>query len=101
MTLYRVGSFDDIGRGELTRVEAAGVSICLSRIDDHVFAIGDTCTHEFASLSEGELYEGSVQCPMHSSLFDLKTGLVTGLPAVEPVPTYPVVVENGSIFVDV
>lgn len=63
-------------------------------------AISDTCTHEDASLSEGEIWEGAVQCPQHGSLFDLRTGAVTGLPAQVAAQTFPVVIEDGAIYVE-
>src|SRR5205807_2189460 len=44
--------------------------------------------------------EMSVECPRHGSRFDVRTGQVTGLPAVIPAKTYPVTVENGEIFVE-
>jgi nitrite reductase/ring-hydroxylating ferredoxin subunit len=43
----------------------------------------------------------SVECPRHASRFDVRTGKVTGLPAVIPAKTYPVVVENGEVYVEV
>ena len=101
-TKYRVAALDDLERGELLRVEADGIPICLARTDDgEVYAINDTCTHEASSLSEGELFRGSVQCPMHGSLFSVKDGSVTGMPAQVPVATYPTSVADGDIYVEV
>lgn len=86
----------------LKRVEAGGIPICLAHAEDGSFyAIGDTCTHEEFSLSEGELWDMSVECPQHGSRFDLRDGHVTGLPAVIPATTYPVTVEGEDVYVDV
>lgn len=86
----------------LKRVEAGGIPICLAHAEDGSFyAIGDTCTHEEFSLSEGELWDTSVECPQHGSRFDLRDGHVTGLPAVIPATTYPVTVEGEDVYVDV
>jgi 3-phenylpropionate/trans-cinnamate dioxygenase ferredoxin subunit len=98
---HRVADLNDLGTGELKRVDVDGVLICLARLADAVFAINDTCTHEYASLSDGELYQGSVSCPLHGSLFDVRTGKVMGTPAEIPVATYTVSVEDGGIFVEV
>lgn len=68
------------------------------RVEDDVYAIGDRCTHAEASLSEGEVFDGAVECPRHGSEFDLKTGSPASLPATTPVPTYEVEVENGTVF---
>jgi 3-phenylpropionate/trans-cinnamate dioxygenase ferredoxin component len=87
--------------GELRRVEVADVAICVAHVgDDAVYAIGDTCTHERQSLSDGELFGMAVECPLHGSAFDLRTGEADMPPAFEPVPTYRVELRDGTIFVD-
>lgn len=101
MPRYKVADLDQLRPGALVGVEAGGEPICLARLEDgSVHAVSDTCTHEQASLSEGEIWEGSVQCPQHGSLFDLRTGKVTGLPAQIPVRTFPIVIEDGAIIVE-
>jgi len=85
----------------MTQVEVDGVPICLVHAeDDHFYAINDICTHEDYSLSEGDLWEMSVECPRRGSRFDVRTGKVTGLPAVIPAKPYPVTIENEEIFVE-
>ena len=97
----RVASSKDLPEGSLLRVEAGGTAICLVHAEDGKFyAMGDTCTHEEYSLSEGELWDMSVECPRHGSRFDVRTGAVTGLPAVIPALTYPVTVLDGDIYVE-
>jgi 3-phenylpropionate/trans-cinnamate dioxygenase ferredoxin subunit len=101
MPSHRVAEEKDLAAGQLLAVEAAGKPICLARVaDGTVYAVSDICTHEQVSLSEGEIWQGSVQCPQHGSLFDLATGEVTGLPAQVPLETFPVRVEGGSIYVE-
>ena len=102
LTRRRVAKAADLPPGSLTQIEVDGIPICLVHAeDDQIYAIGDTCTHEDYSLSEGDLWEMSVECPRHGSRFDVRTGKVTGLPAVIPARTYPVTVENGEIYVEV
>jgi nitrite reductase/ring-hydroxylating ferredoxin subunit len=97
-----VARVDDVEAETLRRVEAGGEAICLAHAEDGCFyAISDTCTHEDYSLSEGELWGLDVECPMHGSRFNLRTGAVTGLPAVIPARVFPVAVEDGEVFVDV
>lgn len=99
---HRVASTENLPVESLMRVEVEGIPICLVHAEDGEFyAIGDTCTHEDYSLSEGELWGLSVECPRHGSRFDVRTGKVTGLPAVIPARTYPVTVEDSDIFVEV
>ncbi|MGH7903952.1 MAG: non-heme iron oxygenase ferredoxin subunit [Candidatus Dormibacteraceae bacterium] len=97
-----MASAGDLPPASLLRVEVDSTPICLAHAEDGDFyALNDTCTHEDYSLSEGELWEMSIECPMHGSRFDLRTGKVTGLPAVIPAQTYPVSVEGDEVYVDV
>ena len=69
--------------------------------DGGIHAIEDRCTHAEVSLSEGEVYDDTVECWLHGSCFDLRTGQPTGLPATEPVPVYPVKIEGDDVYVAV
>ena len=101
MAFHRVASVGDLPEDALKRVEVDGTPICLAHTDDGSwYAINDICSHEEFELSEGELWGTSVECPQHGSRFDLRTGEPNMLPAVEPVPVYPVKVENGEVYVD-
>ena len=53
------------------------------------------------SVGEGDVEDGAIECWLHGSLFDLKTGQPSGLPATKPVPTYAVTVEGDDVLVDV
>jgi 3-phenylpropionate/trans-cinnamate dioxygenase ferredoxin component len=86
----------------LKRVEVNGVPVCLARLaSGEVFAINDLCSHEEIELSDGELDGEDVECPAHGSRFNVRTGEVSGLPAEDPVDTYPVTIEDGQIVVEV
>lgn len=86
----------------MIRVGVGDEPICLIHAeDDQFYAISDTCTHENYSLCEGELWEMSVECPRHGSRFDVRTGKVTGLPAVIPARSYPVTVTNGDVYLEI
>jgi 3-phenylpropionate/trans-cinnamate dioxygenase ferredoxin subunit len=99
---HRVASLSELEPESLTQVELEGTPICLARTDDgEVYAINDICSHEEYSLSAGEIWDGSVECPIHGSRFDLRTGQPNALPAVEPVPTYPVEIEGDDVYVTV
>lgn len=65
-----------------------------------VFALADSCTHQRAALSDGWLEGDRVECPLHESCFDLRTGEPVGPPATVPVRTYPVVEVDGVLHVD-
>jgi 3-phenylpropionate/trans-cinnamate dioxygenase ferredoxin component len=98
----RVASVDELPVGGLKAVLADHTEICLAHAEDgNFYAINDVCTHENFLLSGGELFDLQVECPQHGSRFNLKTGQVTGMPAVIPTKVYPVSVEGGEVFVDV
>ena len=80
-------------------VEIDGEPICLIRTGEEVFALRDVCSHAEVPLSEGEVYDHTVECWLHGSCFDLRTGQPTGLPATEPVPVYPVKIEGDDVYV--
>jgi 3-phenylpropionate/trans-cinnamate dioxygenase ferredoxin subunit len=97
----RACAFDDLADQEPRRVVIDGVPIALVRHDDEVFAINDICSHEEVSLSDGEVDDHTIECWLHGSRFDLRTGKPTGLPATKPVPVYPVTIEGDDVFVAV
>jgi len=80
------------------RVDVGEHRVAVFRIEDGVYAIGDRCSHAEASLAEGEVFDGEVECPRHGSAFSLETGEPSALPATRPVPTYEVVVRDGEAF---
>ena len=90
---------EDLPVGESVRVPG-DVAIAVFNADGELYAIDDTCSHQDASLSEGWLEGCFVECPLHAASFDLRTGMPTCLPAKKPVRTYPVVVQDGVIYVD-
>lgn len=83
------------GRGVVA--ETLGHRIALFRVGDDVYAIGDRCSHAEASLAEGEVFEGEVECPRHGAVFEMSTGKAITLPATRPVPTYEVKIEGGAV----
>lgn len=81
-------------------VNVAGVAVCLVRVADELFAVHDECTHEAVPLSEGDLEGCTIECWRHGSRFDLRTGVVMGPPAVEPVQVYATRLDAGEVFVN-
>ncbi len=75
-------------------------SVAVFHADEGFFAVDDTCTHQDASLSQGWLEGCTIECPLHASTFDLRTGAPTTPPAKRAVRTYPLVARDGELFVD-
>jgi 3-phenylpropionate/trans-cinnamate dioxygenase ferredoxin subunit len=86
--------------GKPVRIEKNGESICVARVGDAVFAIGDVCSHSDASLSEGDITDFKIECWLHGAEFDLRTGEALTPPAVAPVKTYSVTVDGDSVTVE-
>lgn len=84
-------------------VEWDDVEIGIFNCAGTVYAMEDRCSHDDGPLVEGALDQQActVECPRHGSLFDLRSGKPLGLPAYEPVDTFPVVIEDGVIRVEV
>ncbi|HTW86174.1 MAG TPA: non-heme iron oxygenase ferredoxin subunit [Candidatus Sulfotelmatobacter sp.] len=97
---HRVASASSIAPGTTKRVEVAGVEILLCNVDGSIYAVEDVCTHDGGPLDQGTLEGCRVMCPRHGALFDVTTGAALTLPAVIPLPTYPVRVEGDDVYVD-
>ena len=92
---------DELSSGAARRFDIGAHHIALVRIDDDFYAIGDTCSHEDYSLSEGEVWasECQIECPRHGSTFDLLTGAPCSLPATQPVAVFELVVTDDTVAV--
>ena len=105
MTFERVCSLSEVPEDGCLRVELIDVDVAVVRFDDEVYAIEDLCSHAEVALSDGDIDEvdgaPTIECAMHGSCFDLRTGEPTNLPATEPVPVYPVRVEGDDVLIDV
>jgi 3-phenylpropionate/trans-cinnamate dioxygenase ferredoxin subunit len=68
-----------------------------------VYAIEDRCSHDDGPLVEGVLDEATctVECPRHGSRFDLRSGRPLTLPAYASVDTFPVIIEDETIKLEV
>jgi 3-phenylpropionate/trans-cinnamate dioxygenase ferredoxin subunit len=93
-------SLSSLEVGKPVRIEKDGESICVARIGDEVFAIGDTCSHSDASLSEGDITDFKIECWLHGAEFDMRTGEALTPPAVAPVRKYSVSVDGDSVTVE-
>jgi len=90
----------EIGPGEREVFDVDGLWIAVFNVGGQYYAIEDVCTHDGGPLAEGEVYGYEIECPRHGARFDLRTGAVTRMPAVIPVPWYPVRVADGEIQVE-
>lgn len=100
MARIRACREDELANGAILRLESSE-PIALYRVDDGFYATSDTCTHGQSSLSEeGELDGFAIECGWHFGRFDIRTGAVISSPCTHALRSYPVIVEQGEVFVD-
>lgn len=87
----------DLEENTPVKVELNGKDLCVVRQGDEVFAIDDICSHAEASLSEGDVTPGKIECWLHGAEFDLRSGEALTPPAIAPVTTYSVTIEGESV----
>jgi 3-phenylpropionate/trans-cinnamate dioxygenase ferredoxin subunit len=97
----RVCALADLAEGVPAGFEIGDVPVALVRTPGEVYAIHDECSHAAIALSEGEVDGCTLECWLHGSRFDLRTGAPTGPPATEPVPTYDVRIDGDDVLVAV
>ncbi|MGO9078714.1 MAG: non-heme iron oxygenase ferredoxin subunit [Streptosporangiaceae bacterium] len=95
----RACALADVPEGGAHGVEVGGEPVAIVRTGGEVFALRDVCSHEEVSLSDGEIYDHTVECWLHGSCFDVRTGKPTGPPATAAVPAYPVKIDGGDVYV--
>ena len=102
-TVVHVGPLADLAPGTARQVLVGEHRIAVVRCGDDVYAIGDRCSHQDISLSEGDVDcdDKLIECWKHGSAFSLETGNPTSLPATKATPVYAVEVAGGDVWVKV
>lgn len=95
----RVCAVDDVPEEGVTSVEVNDTKVAIARSQGEVHAILDRCSHADVPLSEGDVHQTTIECWLHGSTFDLRTGKATCLPATEPVPVFGAEVLDGDVYV--
>ena len=101
MTFTRACGVSDVAPGSALAVDVEGTDVAVVHDGDDWYAIADECSHAAIPLSEGDVEGCEIECWLHGSRFDLRTGEPTSLPAYDPVPIYPVRVDGEDLLVDV
>ena len=98
-----VAPVEELPPGTVKIVHAGEISVGVYNLNGRYCAIEDRCSHDDGPLAEG-LFDAdacTVECPRHGSLFDLTSGRPKTLPAYQPVPTYPVTIEDDTVKLEV
>jgi nitrite reductase/ring-hydroxylating ferredoxin subunit len=86
--------------GAALRVEHGSLALAVFNVAGEFFVTDDACTHGPGSLSEGYIEGDVVECNFHNGQFNIKTGEVVSPPCMIPVKTYPTLVEDGKVFIE-
>jgi 3-phenylpropionate/trans-cinnamate dioxygenase ferredoxin subunit len=95
----RVCPAGELVDGEIKSFNIDGETFLLARRGEKIYALEDTCSHDGAELSDGDLVDGQIQCARHGGRFDLKTGEATQMPAIAGIKSYNVEIRDGDIYV--
>lgn len=98
--MIEIGPLSQLAPGDARRVEITPPIVVFHTEDGELFCLDDTCTHQDASLADGWVEDCRVECPLHASTFDLRTGEVDQPPAKRPVRAHRVEVQDGVIWVE-
>jgi len=103
VALVNVAPLEEFPPGSVKIVHAGEIAVGVYNLGGELYAIEDRCSHDNGPLAEGDFdpEEGIAVCPRHGARIDIRTGRPLSLPAVLPVETFPVVVEDGMVKVDV
>ncbi|GEP38210.1 (2Fe-2S)-binding protein [Nocardioides psychrotolerans] len=93
-------ALSDVPTDEAIGVTVGAFDVAVARAGDEVFALQDLCSHAAVALSEGEVEDCTIECWLHGSRFDLRTGKPSSFPATEPVATFPVEVRDDGVYID-
>ncbi len=100
MTFVRACALSEVPASGALAVLLGSREVAVVNTAEGVFAISDVCSHAEVPLSEGEVEGTTIECYMHGSRFDLRTGFPLELPATQPVPVYPVRVDGADVLID-
>jgi 3-phenylpropionate/trans-cinnamate dioxygenase ferredoxin subunit len=98
-SFVRVAAVTDVPPNTLLSVDVGDFKVCLANADGTIYAFRDNCSHRDFPLSAGTMDGGTIECAWHGARFDMATGRAVRLPAIKPVRTYEVRVENADILI--
>jgi nitrite reductase/ring-hydroxylating ferredoxin subunit len=100
-TRIKLCNTDDVAVGSALKVETADLVLAVFNLGGQFYVTEDACTHGPGSLSEGYIEDDVVECNFHNGQFNIRTGEVVAPPCMVPVKTYPAVVEDGGVYIEV
>jgi len=95
----KVASTSELAPGMMKSYQVAGKEILIANVNGSYYSIDNRCTHVGGPLARGKLTGNVVECPLHGSQFDVRTGAVVRSPARMPEPRHEVKVEGSEVLV--
>ena len=90
---------EELEPGGIRAFTVHGLELLLCRVGEDVYAVENLCSHADYPLSDGDLVESSILCPLHGAMFDLASGTPLCPPAEQPIRTFPTKLEDGCVWV--
>jgi nitrite reductase/ring-hydroxylating ferredoxin subunit len=94
-------SIDEVASGSAVKVETEGLTLAVFNVGGEFYVTDDLCTHGPGSLSEGYIEDDIVECNFHNGQFNIRTGEVVSPPCMVPIKTYPALVVDGKVSIEV
>lgn len=101
MTEHLVAKTGEIKDNEAKRVVVGSNEIAIYNLGGKFFATDDICTHAYASMADGFIEDGIVECPLHAGRFEIATGKALGVPVTQDLKVFKVRIDGENIYVDV
>lgn len=96
-----VAGLEQITENRVHCFEIEGVRVVLCNVDGDIYAVENRCSHAESTFDKGRVRRHKLLCPLHGAIFDVRDGSVLGAPAFSPIKSYPVLVEDGQVYVKV
>ena len=98
-TTHVIGSVEEFTPNKVKVVRLRGERLGVVNYEGTFYCFEDRCTHDDGPLGEGELRGCEIECPRHGARFDVRDGAVTRAPALYPLETYPIAINDGKLVV--
>ena len=90
----------EVAPGSALKVEIEDLALAVFNVGGQFYVTDDLCTHGPGSLSEGYIEDDVVECNFHNGQFNIRTGEVVSPPCMVPIKTYPTLVVDGKVTIE-
>ncbi len=98
---HEVAKTGDLNEEEVMSVMVGDEEIALYNVEGEFYATHGICTHENIGLADGFVDGDLIECPLHAACFEIKTGKAVNPPATVDLKTYPVKIEDDTVYVGI